>query len=128
MLYLNLYNSPRLKNCCQYPEVYFTTTTINYFCQGATIASLRTKADTKGREVEDLIDQSSLVVLSNKESTCIPDHGNQRQSSPDISLVSEDIFLEAERNVLKKRLSNHLPILVSIRAVASAGKENKNAL
>ena len=73
------------------------------------------EADATGKEIEDLIAESNLVVINGQTATSIPYDENQRCSSPDITLVSENICLESEWTTLKKRMSDHLPILVSLK-------------
>ena len=77
--------------------------------------------------VEELISQSNLVVINEDTHTRLPYNDEDSPSSPDITLVTEDICLNTSWKTLNKRLSDHLPIVTQLAIeLESSGRPHKH--
>ena len=81
-----------------------------------------TSADSRGNAIADTLTESNLVVINKKEATRKPTKDETSSSSPDISLVSEDPAFTADWSTFTKKLSNHMPIIISIITKIAAGR------
>ena len=81
------------------------------------ILDTNTNEDERGDQLADEIDEADYTILNENEATRLPTDG--RSTSPDISLVANDIALLSEWSVSTPLASDHLPILISINSELS---------
>ena len=70
--------------------------------------------DKRGTQIADIIAKSNLQVLNENMFTRQPYAQNQQPSSPDISLISNNLAQNATWTIRHKLSSDHLPILIDI--------------
>ena len=76
-----------------------------------------TNGDERGEQLSDEIDTADNTILNENEATWLPT--NDRSTSPDICLASNDIALLSDRSVSISLDSDHFPILITIDNVLS---------
>ena len=76
-----------------------------------------TNEDERGEQLAGEIDAADYTFLNENEATRLPT--NDRSTSPDISLASNDIALLSDWSVSASLASDHLPILITINSKLS---------
>ena len=74
----------------------------------------KTNKDERCEQLADKIDVADYTILRKNEATRLLTNG--RSTSPDITLVSNDIALLSDWSVSTSLASNHLPILITINS------------
>ena len=72
--------------------------------------------DHRGKTIETNVLSTNLTCLNKDIPTRIPSDINQRNTSPDLTLVSQNLSLNTHWNTLHKLNSDHLPILTNIES------------
>ena len=75
------------------------------------VGDINEQLDERGEQVAHKIDAADYTVVNENEATRLPTNG--RPTSPDISLVTNDITLVSDWSVSTSLASDHLTILIN---------------
>ena len=81
-----------------------------------------TDTNASGKETEDILNTSNLQLVYNKNDTHTYLHYNETQTTPDLLLVSSDIFLNTEREIVDDPGSGHRPVIATITLSPQRGQ------
>ena len=85
-----------------------------------------TQNDHRGNLIADHIQNSEHNILNTNTPTRIPTDTNQQQTSPDITLISNTLMLNATWHTSYKLQSDHLPIITTIDTNTKRNKKQEN--
>ena len=70
--------------------------------------------DSRGNAIADILTEMNLVVINKNQATRIPTNEKTSSSTPDLSFVREDLAFTADWSTPTRKLSDHMPIIISI--------------